>query len=73
MTEKEWRIIFANNLIRAIAKYGCTYREFAEDVGIFETALNNYLHGRRSPSSYILKKMTAILRCSADDLIEEDW
>lgn len=73
MTEQEWRIIFAHNLMRAISKYGCTYREFAEDVGISETALNNYTHARRSPSSYTLKKMVDVLRCSAEDLIEEGW
>ena len=72
MTETEWRTNFSNNLKSAIAKYGCTRAEFAEEVGISVTALDNYIHCKRSPSAYILAKIARVLRCSMDDLADPD-
>lgn len=73
MTEQEWRVNFASNLKLAIAKYGCTRAEFAEEVGISATALDNYIHCKRSPSAYILTKIAMVLQCDMDDLVGSGW
>lgn len=67
MTEQERKDRFGINLMRLIAEYGCTLRDFAEESGISETALNNYVNGRRMPNFFIVEQIADILGCGLDE------
>lgn len=67
MTEQERKDRFAVNLMRMIAEYGCTLRDFAEEAGVSEAALNHYIHGRRLPNFFVLEQMADTLGCDIDE------
>ena len=67
MTEQERKDRFGVNLMRLIAEHGCTLRDFAEETGISETALNNYINGRRMPSFFVLEHFADVLDCGLDE------
>ena len=72
MTENEWRKQFAGKLSHMIKARGCTQSEIAEEAGISEKALSNYVCGVRVPKANILANLVIALDCDANDLINFD-
>ena len=69
MTDEEWRMLFADRLSYMIKRRGCTQSEVAEEAGISEKALSNYVCGVRLPKVNILANLTAALHCDPSDLL----
>ena len=47
-----------------------TQRELAEAVGVTPSAITQYETGARKPDIVTLKKLAAVLHCTADQLLE---
>ena len=51
---------------------GMTQAELAERLGVSPSAVGMYEQGRREPEGALLARIAAILRCSADELLNVD-
>lgn len=70
MTMQEWRNRFGAKLDKMIATRGCTRRDFAEEIGLSDRAIDHYIHGRRAPNAFILVKMARVFGCSLTELAD---
>ena len=70
MTEQEWRDRFGAALANMINARGCTRREFAEEMGMSEKVIDNYIHGRRSPKGPVLVNLAKALGYSVEKLMD---
>lgn len=70
MTEQEWRDRFGARLADLIATRGCTRREFAEETGMSEKAIDHYIHGRRSPNVISLVNLARFFDYPIDKLVD---
>lgn len=57
-------------LVELRRKAGVTQKELADTVGVSETSVRNWEHGREEPRLFIwqVKAMCQSLQCSLDDL-----
>lgn len=51
---------------------GMTQAELAEKLGVSPSAVGMYEQGRREPDGTVLARIAAVLRCSADELLNVD-
>lgn len=51
---------------------GMTQAELAQALGVSQGAVANWENGSNGPTAGNLIKMSAILRCSVDDLLKRD-
>lgn len=51
-------------------KAGFTQKQLAEKLGITQGAVTMWETGERKPNIVMLKKLTVILGCTADELLE---
>ena len=72
MTESVWRREFGIRLKHRMIRRGLTQQELANEVGISQVMLSNYMTGRSMPSFYIVDKLARALDCSVDDLRDLD-
>lgn len=70
MTTKEWRNRFGAKLDKLITARGCTRRDFAEEIGVSDRAIDHYIHGRRTPNAFALMKMANVFGCSLTELAD---
>ena len=69
MTKQEWLRRFGAELTLIISKRGCTYREFAEEIGMSEKTLNHYICGRRVPKVKTLVNLARKLGYPVDKFV----
>lgn len=70
MTEQEWLDIFSENLRECMIEKGYTQKELAEETGLSEAAISNYVNGRKFPSVRAIINMSYALRVSLIDFID---
>lgn len=70
MTEAEWLDIFGRNLQEYLVDYGATQADFAEEAGLTQQAISNYLTGKRIPTLRAIINMAYTLGVSFDDFID---
>ena len=69
MTEREWLDIFGTNLAEMLEEAWMTQKELAEETGISEGAISNYIHKRRMPTVKAIINIAEALDCSLDDFL----
>lgn len=70
MTELEWLAIFGVNLMEMLHENGMTQRDLADDTGLSEGTISNYIRGRQLPGVKAIVNIANALNCSIDDLID---
>ena len=70
MTEKEWVDIFSRNLNELMQEYGYNQYDFAEEMGVSQSAVSHWLTGRRAPSVFSIVNMAYVLDVDINDLID---
>lgn len=73
MTEVEFRKEFGERLYAILFRKGVTQTELSKRTGIQVSLINNYIHGKVTPSSYNLDKIAKALNCSADAFRYTKW
>ena len=64
--------IYAEKLNFLIEQSGLTQAEFAEKVGISQSAVNNYITDKREPKISVAKKIADYFGVSVDSMIQDD-
>lgn len=70
MSEQEWINIFGDNLEELIAEHGYSQREFADAVGLTESAISQYINKRRMPTVKAIINMAYVLGLDLDEFID---
>lgn len=68
MQETEWRKEFGHRLRRAMENSGINQEHLSEKMGISRQMLSRYSNGNATPSSYIVTKLSEVLKCDIRDL-----
>lgn len=71
MTEDEWRLIFAKNLMRKMRKFGMSQDELSYITGISQVTISKYINCKATPSTYNVRKIANALRCTVGELVYE--
>ena len=66
MTEDECRSEFGKRLNRIMIRKGMTQKELAEETGLQQSQISNYMTGKVTPSFYNADKIAKALGCSTD-------
>lgn len=69
MSEVEWMDIFATNLAEILQEQGMTQKDLAEEIGVSEMCISNYINKKRLPSLQVAIKMCCALGLSMDDFV----
>lgn len=72
MTELEWMDIFGDNLRDILKEYGITQKQLAEESGICESTISNYINKRMIPSMKSIVNIANALDITTDELINLD-
>ena len=72
MGEQEWLDIFGDNLRDILKEYGMTQRQLAEETGLTEATISNYINKRKIPSMRAIVNIANALDISTDELINLD-
>lgn len=72
MDEDSWREEFSNRLFDILEGMDITQKELAEQIGVDERTIRMYKHCDRTPSAYIVYKITNVLGCDPSELIDFD-
>lgn len=67
MTEIEWLEIFGDNLASLLHESNMSQRELAEETGLSEASISNYINKRKMPS---IKAVVNIARVFCIDISE---
>ena len=70
MSEVEWLDIFSTNLKEIMEEQGYTQRDLANDIGVSESAISNYVKGTKIPGIKVLINMAYEFDISLDDLMD---
>ena len=70
MSEVEWLDIFSANLVDALKDANMTQRELADDCGLSESIISDYVHGKKIPGLKAIINISYSLDCTIDDLID---
>lgn len=70
MTEVEWMREFGSNLKCLLKDAMMTQKELAEDSGISESMISDYVNGLRIPGAKAIVNIANTLSCNTDDLID---
>lgn len=62
--------MIGERLKRLRQERGLTQAELAERLGVSPSAVGMYEQGRREPDGAVLARIAAVLRCSADELLD---
>ncbi len=71
MTDETQNEIFARNLKRLLAESGKQQRDMAEDLGIRESAISNWVCGRAMPKMSRIQEIADYFGVGKSDLIED--
>ncbi len=69
ITEKEWRKIFSKRVRERMHNLDINQNELADKIGVTPAAISRYLRGSRTPKVDVIVKMSKVLGCSTDHLI----
>ena len=69
ITEKEWRKIFSKRVRERMHNLEINQNELADKIGVTPAAISRYLRGSRTPKVDVIVKMSKVLGCSTDHLI----
>lgn len=69
MSEVEWMDIFATNLTDILREQGMTQKELADEIGVTEATISNYIKKKRFPTLQVAIKMCCTLGLSMDDFV----
>lgn len=69
ITEKEWRKIFSRRVKERMYNLDINQNELADKIGVTPAAISRYLRGTRTPRVDVIVKMSRVLDCSTDYLI----
>lgn len=69
ITEKEWRKIFLRRVKERMYNLDINQNELADKIGVTPAAISRYLRGARTPRVDVIVKMSRVLDCSTDYLI----
>lgn len=69
MSEVEWLDIFGDNLRDLLSDYCLTQRELADETGLSEGTISNYINKRQMPGIKAIINIAEALEMSIDDLI----
>lgn len=69
ITEKEWRKIFSKRVRGRMHNLDINQNELADKIGVTPAAISRYLRGSRTPKVDVIVKMSKVLGCSTDHLI----
>lgn len=70
MTEVRWMREFSRNLAYALNDAGMGQNEFARECGFSKSMVSKYINGRCMPDIKSVLRMSYVLGCSIDDLID---
>lgn len=70
MTEQEWLLTFADNLVDILNEYDYDQKEFARECRLSEAAISSYIHKKRMPGVKALVNMSRVLDISLDELMD---
>lgn len=69
-SETKWRMEFARRLYRKLLTRGISQDELSFRTGISAGAISKYVNGKSTPSSYNLKKIALVIRCTVAELVD---
>ena len=64
------RYAIGDNISRHLARKRWTQRRLAEEIGLTEVTISRYMNGARQPTAYALLRMSRVLGCTMDDLVQ---
>lgn len=70
MTEVEWMREFSRNLAYALNDARMGQNEFARECGFSKSMVSKYINGYCMPDIKSVLRMSYVLSCSIDDLID---
>lgn len=70
MSEQEWLNIFGDNLQEMLNEARMTQRDLAEDTGLSEASISNYINKQRIPTVRAIINIAYSLDCDIDELID---
>lgn len=65
---KRWSRTFGRILERNMQIRGYYQKTFAEDLGVSQGTVSNWIRGKAMPNAYTLRKIEMLLNCTFDDL-----
>lgn len=70
MSEQEWLDIFGDNLRDMLADANMTQRDLADDTGLAESTISQYINKQRMPTVRAVINIAYSLGCDLDELID---
>ena len=70
MSEFEWLDIFGDNLREMLMEANMTQSELANETGLTEAAISNYINKKRIPTLRAIVNIAYALGCDTDELID---
>lgn len=70
MSEVEWMDIFGDNLAEIMKEQGYSQRDLADDAGLSEASISNYINKRRMPTVRAIINMAYVLNLDIEDFID---
>ena len=70
MSELEWLDIFGDNLREMLLETNMTQGELANETGLTEAAISNYINKKRVPTLRAIVNIAYALGCDTDELID---
>lgn len=70
MSKIEWMEMFGDNLKSLLDEKRISQQGFAQELGISESTVSNYILGKRMPDVRMILKISYILDCDLYDLID---
>lgn len=70
MDEERWLFLFRVRLKRKMFRqFYMDQNRFANELGVSQGTVSNYLNGRSKPSAYILMRMAKVFDCPIEDFL----
>ena len=70
MSEQEWLNIFGNNLRDMLIDARMTQRDLADDTGLAESTISQYINKQRMPTIRAVINIAYSLDCDLDELLD---
>lgn len=70
MSELEWLNIFGDNLVNMLDDARMSQRDLADETGLSEGTISNYIHKRQIPGIKAIINISYALDCDLNDLID---
>ena len=73
VTDELWKKEFARRLKKMAVRKGYCMRDVAEKLGVSENTMSHYMTGKTIPGAYTVKRLSEILDCSVQYLVDFDY